>query len=122
MAQLLPIHSSSGIRALRDHIIVEELKFGERTTKTGVILINDDAKTTGIRPRWGKVLAVGPEQKDVAEGQWVMVEHGRWTRGVKIEFEGVDKVIHRVDPTAILLVSDEEPDDEGLAPSTVAHA
>ena len=122
MAQLLPIHSSSGIRALRDHIIVEELKFGERKTKTGVILVDDDAKTTGIRPRWGKVLAVGPEQKDVAEGQWVMVEHGRWTRGVKIEFEGVDKVIHRVDPTAILLVSDEEPEDEGLAPSTVAHA
>lgn len=121
MANYIPIHSSSGIRALRDHVIVEEIKFGERKTKTGVILLDDDAKTTGIRPRWGKVLAIGPEQKDLQVGQWVLVEHGRWTRGVKVEFDGVDKVIHRVDPNALLAVSDEEPEDEGLAGEHIAH-
>jgi hypothetical protein len=68
-------------------------------------------KSSGIRPRWCRVYAVGPEQVDVKVGQYICVEHGRWTRGVKID-DGTGKLtIHKIDGNAIMLVSDEPVND-----------
>ena len=72
-------------RALNDSVIVEDMEFDVRITQTGLILPNDNGKSLGIRPRWGRVFAVGPEQQDVRVGEWVCVAHGRWTRGLDIE-------------------------------------
>ena len=97
---------------LRDMIIGSDMHFGMETTRSGIILHSDDGKTTGIHPRWCKVYAVGPKQKDVKVGQWICVDHGRWTRGQKYENENGEEVTFRmVDIDAILLVSDEEPKD-----------
>lgn len=105
------------IKAIRDHVLVTEMKFDQRITRGGIILMNDNGKDTGIRPRWGKVYAVGDEQKDVEVGQWVMVAHGRWTRGIELQ-EGDDpndiSIIRRVDINDILLVSDEQPADHDM--------
>jgi co-chaperonin GroES (HSP10) len=97
------------IRALHDHVIVSDMNFGETKTAGGLILRSDDAKAHGVHPRWGKVYAVGPEQKDVHVGQWILIEHGRWTRSVKIDDGNGEKNIQRVDLKGILAVSDEEP-------------
>jgi co-chaperonin GroES (HSP10) len=85
--------------------------FGERISAGGIVLRNDDTKSAGIRPRWGKVYAVGPEQKDVKVGQYIMIAHGRWTRGIKIEDNDGEQIIRKVDPNDVLLVSDEPVDD-----------
>lgn len=104
------------IRAIRDHIIVTEMNFKERFTSTGLYIPSDDMKSTGIRPRWAQVYAIGPEQKDISIGQWICVAHGRWTRGVKIEEpSGNELTIRRVDNNDVLLVSDEQPQDDTLA-------
>tara|TARA_E500000178_G_scaffold356360_1_gene433681 strand:- start:6266 stop:6649 length:384 start_codon:yes stop_codon:yes gene_type:complete len=103
-------------RALRDDVIVEEMAFKERKLQSGIILLDDDGKGHGIRPRWGKVYAIGPEQTEVTVGQWIMVAHGRWTRGVKIQDGNSETVIRKVDNKDILLVSDDDPDtDDTLA-------
>ena len=103
-------------RALRDDVIVEEMAFKERKLQSGIILLDDDGKGHGIRPRWGKVYAIGPEQTDVTVGQWIMVAHGRWTRGVKIADGNGETVIRKVDNADILLVSDDDPGaDDTLA-------
>ena len=103
-------------RALRDDVIVEEMAFKERKLQSGIILLDDDGKGHGIRPRWGKVFAIGPEQKDVKNGQWIMVAHGRWTRGVKIQDGNEETIIRKVDNADILLVSDDDPGaDDTLA-------
>jgi co-chaperonin GroES (HSP10) len=72
---------------LHDHVIVTDMNFGQRTLSSGIIMLGDDTKTDGIRPRWAKVYAVGPDQKDVVVGQWILVEHGRWTRGIEVEID-----------------------------------
>jgi hypothetical protein len=103
-------------RALRDDVIVEEMAFKERKLQSGIILLDDDGKGHGIRPRWGKVYAIGPEQTEVTVGQWIMVAHGRWTRGVKIQDGNGETVIRKVDNKDILLVSDDDPgSDDTLA-------
>jgi co-chaperonin GroES (HSP10) len=97
------------IRALHDDVIITEMNFDEIKTTSGIILRSDNGKSHGVRPRWGKVYAIGPEQKDVNVGQWILVEHGRWTRGIKIDDGAGEKVIQKVDVNCIMAVSDQEP-------------
>lgn len=99
------------LKPLYDSVIVGEMTFTERFTNTGIILPSDNGKSSGIRPRWGQVYAVGPDQKDVRVGEWVCVAHGRWTRGIDIEDETGKHTLRRVDPKDILMSADEQPDD-----------
>ena len=112
--QAIEINRNS-FRALRSDVIVEDMEFGERKLSSGIIMLSDDGKGYGIRPRWGKVYAIGPKQEDVAIGQWICVEHGRWTRGVKITDDIGETIIRKVDNKDILLVSDEDPGNDGLS-------
>ena len=99
--------------AIGENIIVTDMKFDVRITRGGIIIPNDDMKSHGIRPRWAKVYALGPEYKgEIKEGQYILVSHGRWTRGVDIEDEAGERTIRRVDPNDILLLSEEPMDDE----------
>lgn len=100
------------IRPLNDAVIVSDMAFDERISTGGIVLLNDNGKGNGIRPRWGLVYAVGPDQKDVAVGQWVCVAHGRWTRGIEVEDESGKKTLRRIDPKDIMLISDEPVQDE----------
>ena len=99
------------LQPLNDAVIVSEMVFTERFTTTGIVLLSDNGKSSGIRPRWGQVYAVGPEQKDVRIGEWVCVAHGRWTRGIDVEDETGKHTLRRIDPKDILLSADELPDD-----------
>lgn len=99
------------LQPLNDAVIVSDMVFDERISNGGIILMNDNGKSSGIRPRWGKVYAVGPEQKDIRVGTWICVEHGRWTRGIEIEDENGKQTLRRVDPKDIMLESDERPND-----------
>lgn len=98
------------LHALNDSVIVSNMLFKDsRTLSSGIILPQDDGKSSGIRPRWGQVYAVGPKQKDVIPGQWICVAHGRWTRGLEIEDDQGVKTIRKIDPNDILLISDDPP-------------
>jgi len=108
-----------GIRALHDHVIVRDMSFEGRQLQSGIVLLGDDGKTDGIRPRWAQVYEVGPEQQDVAVGQWVLVEHGRWTRGLKVSIDGEEFVIRRADPKAIIFAQDEYPENVETMSSAV---
>lgn len=104
---------------IKDHVIVSDMNFGERTLSSGLVLLGDDAKASGIRPRWAKVYAVGPEQQDVVPEQWVLVEHGRWTRGIKVEIDGAVFTVRRVDADAIMAVSDDVPNSDDILSSAL---
>lgn len=103
------------LRVLHDQVLVSDMNFQQRTTDSGIILPSDNGKGTGIRPRWGQVYAVGPQQKSVSVGQWVCVAHGRWTRGIEIQDSQGIRTIRKIDPNDILLVSDEPIMDETMS-------
>lgn len=100
------------LRPLNDAVIVSDMVFDERITTGGIIILNDNGTGRGIRPRWAEIYAVGPDQQDVSVGQWILVSHGRWTRGIDIEDESGKRTLRRVDPKDILLVSDEPQQDQ----------
>lgn len=97
--------NSNQIVALKDTVLVKDMVFKERMVGS-IIIVKDDGKDSGIRPRWAEVYKVGPDQRDVRVGEYVMVAHGRWTRGIDIEDENGHTTIRKVDPKDILLVSD----------------
>jgi co-chaperonin GroES (HSP10) len=108
-------HRISKLQALHDNILVSDMDFTGRQLSSGIILMNDNGKSEGIRPRWGQVYEVGPEQRDVTPGQWICVAHGRWTRGLDIEDDQGKKTIRKIDPKDILLVADERPSDDTMS-------
>lgn len=111
-------HINGKLVPVKDHILVQDMEFGERVTSGGIILPGDDGVDRGIRARWGKVYAVGPQQTDITEGQWILIKHGRWTRGVDVTGEdGVTRTLRRVDNADVYMVSDQKPHDDTAAMS-----
>lgn len=105
----------NSLRAIRDHVLVSDMNFDEKLSHGGIIIPNSDGKLEGVHPRWARVYAIGNEQKDVKVGQYILVKHGRWTRGVDIEDEqGQVKTLRRIDGNDILLVSNEPMTDENI--------
>lgn len=115
-------YKAKGLKPIKDHVLVRNMEFNERLSKGGIILPSDDKKAEGIRPRWAEVYAIGPDQKDVKVGQWVLVAHGRWTRGLKMEVGEEELTLRRVDVNDIMLVSDEPQVDETFSTAMSAHS
>jgi co-chaperonin GroES (HSP10) len=100
------------VTPIGDKILVSHMDFGMEKTAAGIYVPSDDGKTQGIRPRWGKVWAIGPDQHDVKVGEWILIEHGRWTRKYEIEQEdGTILKVHGVDNKAVMISADEKPSD-----------
>jgi hypothetical protein len=108
------------IRAKHNEVIVRDMDFEDRKLASGILLVNDNYKSEGIRPRWGQIYVVGPKQTRFKPGQWICVSHGRWTRGSKVDINGEEMVIRRVDLDEVLLVADELPLDETMGLAGVA--
>lgn len=98
--------NASDIEAIEDHVIIDIIESTGERVVNGLIRPGEDSTERGIRPRWARIAKVGPKQEDVQAGQWALVKHGEWTRGVLIG----DKVYRRINPKEIFLVSDVEPE------------
>lgn len=108
---------------LRDKVFVTDMNFGEERTKAGLILISDNGKGEGVHPRWCRVWAIGPEQIDVQVGDWLLVEHGRWTRTVKYQTEDDATIELRVvDNKGIMGISDVPPTGADVVRNVAAAA
>jgi co-chaperonin GroES (HSP10) len=102
---------------LHEDIVVSDMKFDQRITQGGIILLDDDKKSAGIRPRWAKIYGLGPEQNDpqLEIGKYILIAHGRWTRGITVETPSGKETLRKVDSNDILLISDEPMDDETMS-------
>ena len=95
---------------LKDKVFVTDINFDEEVTSGGIVLKSDNGKGEGVKPRWGRVWAIGPEQTDVKIGEWILMEHARWTREFQHEAEdGTITKLHMADLNAIMLVTEEKP-------------
>jgi len=104
------IHVNEDLKAVGNRVLVSDMYFGEQTTKSGIILKDDNGTTRGVYPRWGRVYRKGPHNEDpYSEGDWVLVEHGRWTRGITVD-DGEEREIRMVEAESILGWADERPD------------
>ena len=100
---------------IRNRVIVSDMHFGEQVTRSGLILTGDDGTSRGIYPRWGRVHAKGPENtEDYDVGDWILVEHGRWTRGVDVDEGNGEATLRMVEAESIIGWSKEKPADVSI--------
>jgi co-chaperonin GroES (HSP10) len=98
------------VRAMPKDILVINMDMGEMKTASGIVITSDDGKAHGVKPRWAQVYKVGRQcDVDVKVGQWVLIEHGRWTRKIKINDGDGVKEFQKIETSAVMLVSDEKP-------------
>ena len=100
-----------GIKALSKDVLVIDMDMGEQKTAGGLVIQSDDGKAHGVKPRWAEVYRVGSEIDFVKEGQWVLIEHGRWTRKIKIDDGEGEKEFQKVETKSIIAVADQKPND-----------
>jgi co-chaperonin GroES (HSP10) len=100
-----------GIKALSKDVLVIDMDMGEQKTAGGLIIQSDDGKAHGVKPRWAKVYKVGSEVDFVKEGQWILIEHGRWTRKIKIDDGDGEKEFQKVETKSIIAVANQRPND-----------
>ena len=98
------------VRAMRDKILAEMVdKPGEeKTTAGGIIITEKDGTENAIRPRWFKVYSVGNEIDWITKGKYVLVDHGRWSNGMKVSD---DLKLYLLDNKDCLAASDDNPMD-----------
>jgi co-chaperonin GroES (HSP10) len=101
------------VTPLRDRVFVSDMEFGGQQSAGGIFIPSANGKAEGITPRWGRVWAIGPDQKEIKVGEWICVEHGRWTRTIEIEQEdGSILEVRMVDTKDVMMTADEKPQDQ----------
>jgi co-chaperonin GroES (HSP10) len=74
------------ITPIRDNVMAKMLEpVGQERNVNGIILTERNLGEESIRPRWFEVICVGPEQTDLQAGSFVLVPHGRWSRGLDVD-------------------------------------
>jgi co-chaperonin GroES (HSP10) len=83
-------------------MFIEEVNNGRfmNSTSNGLIINSNDK--TQLIPRWGKVIAVGPDVTDVEPDMFVLVDAGKWTEG--IPFKNIK--FWKTEESHVLLISD----------------
>ena len=100
------------IRPLPKDILIHNMDMGEQKTAGGIIIQSDDGKAHGVKPRWAQIYKIGEKcNLDVKVGQWILIEHGRWTRKIKIDDGDGVKEVQKVEVSSIMAVSDQRPND-----------
>ena len=100
------------VRPLSKDLLVIDMDMGEQVTAGGIVVKSDDGKAHGVKPRWAKVYKVGEDcEIDVKVGQWILIEHGRWTRKIKIDDGEGEKEFQKVEVKSVIAVADERPND-----------
>ena len=103
------------LKAIGNRVLVSDMYFGEQKTASGLIISNDDGTTRGIYPRWGLVYHKGPKNHDPYEvGDWILIEHGRWTRSVLLETSEGEKELRMIEAESVLAYSDEKPNEVNI--------
>jgi co-chaperonin GroES (HSP10) len=101
---------ATAFHPLKDNVFVTDLDSGPRKSLHGILIPDDNMTDRGIRSRWGRVWCVGPDVTDIVPGEWVLVEHGRWTTAIEFDFPDHAILVWRIEyPKAVLLAADYDP-------------
>lgn len=78
------------IICLDNTMFVEIIEYGERKTKSGILIPTETMDYQGnfVRPRWAKVIWKADNIKNINIGDYVALEHGNWSLSMLINVNG----------------------------------
>lgn len=102
--------TADAFHPLKENVFVDELDRGVHLTHGGIIIPDDNMTDRGIHPRWARVWAIGPDVQGIEVGEWLLIEHGRWTTGIDMRLPSGLVRVWRIEwPKAVILASDTDP-------------
>jgi len=110
------IKQEKTVKPIKKRILGTLCEYGPRRSKSGILLLDDNGKEHGIRPRWFRVKAIGPDQEDVSIGDYILVEHGRWTWAIDVVDDkgNITEKIRMLDENGVIGISDGRPHELNL--------
>ncbi len=99
------------IRPIRNKVLVKNIDKGIQKTKGGIIIPDDNGIDRGIKPRWAQVYRVGKDIDWLKQDEWCLIEHGRWSEGIKVDTGSEVIELRLADPDCILGTSDTQPEE-----------
>lgn len=87
-------------------------EFSKGQTASGIVIAGDGFDSSAKEPRWGNVIAVGPDVKGIKVGYAILIPALRWTEGMK--YEGTK--FWKTDDTQIVAVQDQTSDGAKIKP------
>ncbi len=107
---------------IKNNVFVTDLDHGPTMTAGGIIRPDDNMTDVGVRPRWARVWAIGPEVEDIQVGEWVFVQHARWTNSIDLNLAAGKVRVWKIDyPEGALLATDKDPREQRLELPDVKH-
>ena len=93
-------------KALKGRVLVSDIQRGERMWGK-IILLNDDGTSNGVRDRWAQVFSVGEDITEIKAGEWILIKHGNWTRGMTVKTDDKEYTLWGVRyPEGVLCAAD----------------
>jgi co-chaperonin GroES (HSP10) len=77
----------------------------KNTSASGLIISSEDGNQTAS-PRWAEVLAIGPNVKEVRNGDFILIEPGKWTFGFTLGDDRVADRFWKTDEDRVIAISD----------------
>jgi hypothetical protein len=92
-----------GIICKKDTLYIEMLAVGENITKAGIVIPTEKMDAFGhfVKPRWAKVIFKADNLTDFEVGDWVLIQHGKWSSSIKALINGVEKTIWYVSDKSV---------------------
>lgn len=85
-------------------VFIDELINGKFVETHDRFYIPQSEESTVKRPRWGKVIALGPKvDKEIILGSKILIENLMWTRG--LDYQGIK--IWKTDDSKVLGIEEE---------------
>lgn len=110
--------TAEAFHPLKNNVFVTDLDSGPHETAGGIIIPDDNFSERGVHPRWARVWAIGPDVQDIEVGEWIYVEHARWTNSIDLALpRGVVRIWRVEWPESVLLAAPEDP--RSVLPTTL---
>lgn len=99
------------VEPLGEWIATELFDVGQKFTPGGLIMPDDNMKSSGIRPRWAKIIAISEKtakELDLGLGRFILLEHLGWVKGMDLDMDdGTVQKTHWTTQEKIVLIADE---------------
>jgi hypothetical protein len=88
------------IICLPNSLYVEKIEYGERKTKSGLVINKESMDHYGnfARPRWAKVKYKADNITNVEIGDWILIGHGNWSTSMLMIINGEKTYLWYISP------------------------
>lgn len=91
------------LECLNTSMFVENIEYGERTRKSGIVIPTETMDYQGhfVRARWAKIKYKSKDINFADVGDWILLKHGHWSTSMLMTINGQETKLWYISPKSI---------------------